>query len=279
MLIYVKTFIEIKNDIFVSYMSDNSKNMPKAKISAFIITYNEERNLSKTLEKLTWCDEIIVVDSFSTDRTVAIAEQFGAKVIQRKFEGFGVQKQVALDACQYQWKLSIDADEVLDDQLIASIQRVLEDDQGYQGYYIKRRQVFMGRIFKFGDESGRKILRLVSAGAYFTKDVVHELLKYEGKSAVLDGYMLHDSYASYHAYVDKMNSYSSLNASKALLKRKNYSFIQVVLKPKFQFFRKYIINLNFLNGVEGYYWSKLSAYYVFLKCLKVQEAYRKKEQD
>lgn len=253
--------------------------MPKAKISVFIITFNEEKNLTQTLEKLTWCDEIIVVDSFSTDRTVAIAEQFGAKVIQRKFEGFGSQKQAALDACQYGWKLSVDADEVLDDQLIASIQYVLENDQGYQGYYIKRRQVFMGKIFKYGDESRRKILRLVGEKSYFTKDAVHEVLVVDGRIGILDGYMLHDSYSSYQDYIKRLNAYTSLNAEKALQKGKNYSTFQIVLKPKFQFFRKYIINLNFLNGLEGYYWSKLSAYYVFLKCLKVQEAYRKKDQD
>lgn len=251
--------------------------MPKAKISVFLITFNEEKNIGKTLDKLTWCDEIIVVDSFSTDRTVEIAEQFGAKVIQMNFEGFGRQKQAALDACQYPWRLSIDADEVLDDKLISSIQQVLESDQEYQAYYIKRRQVFMGKIFRYGDESGRKILRLVSDGARFTTDAVHEVLQTDGKIGVLEGYMLHDSYASYHAYVNTMNSYTTLNVEKALKKGKNYSFLQVLLKPKFQFFRKYFLNLNFLNGIEGYYWSKLSAYYVFLKCLKVKEAYHKRK--
>lgn len=135
----------------------------------------------------------------------------------------------------------------------------------------------MGKVFKYGDESGREILRLVSEGAQFTQDVVHEVLQYKGKSGVLQGHMLHDSYASYHAYVNKMNSYTSLNAEKALKKGKNYSLLQVLIKPKFQFFRKYILNLNFLNGIEGYYWSKLSAYYVFLKCLKVREINKQKQ--
>ncbi|MGJ1324198.1 glycosyltransferase family 2 protein [Sphingobacterium faecium] len=250
--------------------------MFKAKISAFIITYNEEKNLAKTLEKLTWCDEIIIVDSFSTDRTVAIAEQFGAKVICQEFEGFGKQKQTALEACQYEWKLSIDADEILNDQLIASIQKVLVNDNNCKAYYIRRRQIFMGKTFKYGDESGRKILRLVSGNARFTQDVVHEVLQFEGKSSVLEGFMLHDSYSSYQAYINTLNAYTSLNAEKALKSGKNYSQIQVLIKPTFQFFRKYILNLNFLNGLEGYYWSKLSSYYVFIKCVKVREIYNKK---
>lgn len=252
-------------------VAHNSNNMPKNKISAFIITYNEEKNLPKTLEKLTWCDEIIIVDSFSTDRTVAIANEFGAKVITKKFEGFGKQKQTALEACQYQWKLSLDADEVLDDQLITSIKQVLLNNTDCKAYYIKRRQVFMGKIFKYGDESARKILRLVSDRASFTQDIVHEVLKSEGKTEILDGYLLHDSYASYEAYMNTVNKYTSLNAQKALKKGKNYSLLQVVVKPKIQFLKKYLLNLNFLNGIEGYYWSKLSSYYVFIKCLKVRE--------
>ncbi|UIR56306.1 glycosyltransferase family 2 protein [Sphingobacterium sp. SRCM116780] len=249
--------------------------MPKAKISAFIITFNEENKLAQTLKKLTWCDEIVVLDSYSTDRTVEIAKEFGAKVIFQKFEGFGKQKQSALEACQYTWKLSVDADEVLDDLLISNIQKVLCSESKFKAYYIKRRQVFMGKIFKYGDESARKILRLVSEEVRFTKDIVHEVLKYEGEIGVLDGYMLHDSYASYDAYVNTMNKYTNINAEKAYSKGKNYSILEVLIKPKFQFFRKYILNLNFLNGVEGYYWSKLSAYYVFLKCLKVREYYKK----
>lgn len=249
--------------------------MLKAKISAFIITFNEENNLAKTLERLKWCDEIIIVDSFSIDRTVEIARQFGCKVLQQNFEGFGKQKQVALEACQYHWKLSLDADEVLDDQLIASIKQVLIGDNDSQAYYIKRRQVFMGKTFKYGDESNRHILRLVSEGARFTADVVHEVLVSEGKSGLLEGYMLHDSYASYRTYIDTINKYTSLNAEKALEKGKNYSLLEVVVKPKLQFLKKYILNLNFLNGIEGYYWSKLSSYYVFLKCLKVREINKK----
>jgi len=129
MLIYVNITFHRKL-IPLSYtFVVNSNNMPKAKISAFLITFNEEKNLIRTLEKLTWCDEIIIVDSFSTDGTVEIAKQFGAHIIQQKFEGFGKQKQTALDACQYEWKLSVDADEILDDRLIGSIKQVLLNDR------------------------------------------------------------------------------------------------------------------------------------------------------
>lgn len=242
-------------------------------ISAFIITFNEERNIAACLARLSWCDEIIVVDSGSTDNTVAICESYGAKVYQHAFEGFGPQKNYALSLCQHPWRLSLDADELMDDALIASIQAVQAQryEEAAAGYFIKRRQVFMGKAFKYGDESARKILRLVKASASFTEVKVHELLQVEGPKAVLSGILAHNSYLSFADYLQTLNKYTSYNAEKAFLKNKNYSQLEVLLKPSIQFFRKYIINLNFLNGMEGYYWSKLSAYYVFMKCLKVRE--------
>lgn len=243
----------------------------RTKISVFIITFNEEKNLSKTLDQLKWCDEIVIVDSFSTDLTVKIAEAYGAKILYRKFDGFGRQKQFALASCQHEWRLSVDADEILDEELINNIQKMLQSSQTFEAYELKRRQVFMGKIFKYGDESARKILRLVKKQAYFTDDAVHEVLMSPGSIGVLNGFMLHDSYVSYTAYIQTMNTYTTLNAEKAFVKNKNYSKLEVIIKPIFQFIRKYFLNLNILNGVEGYYWSKLAATYVFFKCLKVRE--------
>lgn len=252
--------------------------MTKTPISAFIITLNEAHNIASCLERLAWCDEIVVVDSGSTDDTVAICTSFGAKVYTHAFEGFGAQKNYALACCSHPWRLSIDADELLDDRLISGIQAVqaLPFEEAAAGYYLLRRQVFMGKAFKYGDESARKILRLVKKGAQFTNVKVHELLEVEGTKAVLSGILAHDSYQSFSHYLQTLNKYTSYNAEKAFLKGKNYSNFEVLVKPSIQFLRKYLLNLNFMNGVAGYYWSKLSAYYVFMKCLKVRE-YRERQ--
>ena len=131
----------------------------KHKISIFIITYNEAHIISKCLEKLKTFDEIIVVDSGSTDATVSICESFGAKVISHKFENFGLQKQFALEQTTHNWVLSLDADEVLSDALISEIHNI-NHQENIKAYTIPRTHVFLNKVFKYGAESKRPILRL-----------------------------------------------------------------------------------------------------------------------
>ena len=131
----------------------------KHKISIFIITYNEAHIIAKCLEKLKTFDEIIVVDSGSTDATVSICESFGAKVISHKFENFGLQKQFALEQTTHNWVLSLDADEVLSDALISEIHNI-NHQENVKAYTIPRTHVFLNKIFKNGAESKRPILRL-----------------------------------------------------------------------------------------------------------------------
>lgn len=242
----------------------------ETKISIFIISYNEENIISKCLEKLNWADEIVVVDSGSTDKTVAICESFGAKVIYNKFENFGKQKQFALNQTKNDWVLSLDADEVLSDDLINEIQNLKLSSTCY-GYYIPRTHVFLNKIFKYGSESNKHILRFFNKKyGKFTDNMVHENLLIEGNTSKLKHDFLHYSYFSIEQYITKLNKYTTLYAQE---KNKKFSGLTILVKTKFEFFKKYFLDRNFLNGKEGFYWAVFSAYYMFTKLVKSNENY------
>lgn len=246
------------------------------KLSVFIIAFNEERIIEECLKKLDWVDEIIVVDSGSTDKTVAICEKYNAKVFHKKFEGFGQQKQFALDQTQNEWVLSLDADEVLTDELITEIKLNLEtNSKEFSGYFIKRRMVFFGKIFNYGNESNRNILRLFNKiKGEFTLNSVHEEILLKGNTKILKGHYLHHSYGSLAGFIAKLNQYTQLGASNKFAKNKKYSFLSIIIKTKFEFLKKYFIELNFLNGKSGFYWSFLSSFSTFIKCMKTNEYYK-----
>jgi glycosyltransferase involved in cell wall biosynthesis len=245
------------------------------KISVFIITFNEEKIIAKCLEKLSWADEIVVVDSGSTDKTVEICKQFNAKVIYNKFENFGIQKQFALQQTKNQWVLSLDADEVLSDKLILEIQN-LKFSNDIKAYQIKRNHVFMNKIFKYGNESNRLILRLFNKSfGKFTQQEVHEYIEIEGKIARLHNPFMHFSYPTINLYINKLNLYTSFYANNQV-KVRRFSNIKIILKINFEFVKQYFLNKNFLNGKEGFYWSVLCSFYMFTKCLKTNELYQSK---
>lgn len=246
------------------------------KLSVFIITLNEERIIEECLKKLDWVDEIIVVDSGSTDQTVEICKKYNAKVQYNTFEGFGSQKQFALDQTSNDWVLSLDADEVLTDDLINEMKAALHNEShDFQGFYIKSRMVFFGKTFHFGNESNRNILRLFNkTKGEFCLTSVHEEIVVSGNTKILKGHYLHYSYASIQAYIAKLNQYTQLGAANKFAKNKKYSLFSVLLKTKFEFLKKYLIELNFLNGKSGFYWSLLSSYSTFIKCMKTNEYYK-----
>lgn len=245
----------------------------KPKLSVFIIAFNEERIIEQCLKKLYWVDEIIVVDSGSTDATVAICEKYDAKVFYKKFEGYGEQKGFALDQTSNDWVLNLDADEILTDDLIEEIKTKLEHkDAETVGFYIKTRMVFAGTIFKYGNDSNRDSLRIFDKNqGRFNLATVHESVSVIGKTIKLKGHYLHYTSASFESYINKLNKYTSLYAVNKFKKNKSYSLLEIIIKIMVEFLKKYFIELNFLNGKAGYYWSYLSSVYSGVKCMKTNE--------
>jgi glycosyltransferase involved in cell wall biosynthesis len=240
------------------------------KISIFIITYNEEKIIEQCLKKLIWADEIIVVDSKSSDNTVAICEKYGAKVFLKDFENYGKQKQFALNKTKNNWVLSLDADEVLSDELINEIQSLDLNKNNFQGYLIPRTHIFLNKIFRYGSENKKPILRFFDkTKGSFIENKVHETIVIKGKLGKLNSEMLHFTAVDLGNAVQKQTKYSLLGGEFLFEKNKKVSIFKVIIKFPFEFIRVYFFQRNFLNGYEGFIWSMLASYSSFIKYAKL----------
>jgi glycosyltransferase involved in cell wall biosynthesis len=239
--------------------------MPLSTLSVAIITLNEADNLARTLTSVRFADEIIVVDSGSTDRTIEIAKAFGAKVFSEGWKGFALQKNSAIDKCRGTWVLSLDADEELTEELQAEIRAMLEADAEttpqVDGYRLRLRHVFLGRWMRYGgyypDMKVRLFRRLTSSGiAHFTDRPVHESVSVAGRVETMTKDFLHHGYPNLEIYLEHMNRYSTLGgrivACKGKISRSLPAFLwNVAVVPKLTFVWNYFFRLGFLDGREG----------------------------
>ncbi|SNS91267.1 Glycosyltransferase involved in cell wall bisynthesis [Granulicella rosea] len=232
-------------------------------LSVAIITLNEEENLGRTLASVSFADEIIVIDSNSTDRTVEIAESFGAKVFQEPWQGFAAQKNSAIAKCSGVWVLSLDADEELSPELRTQIRTLLPSNPPADAYFLKRRNLFLGRWIKHGGYYPDPKLRLFRrAAANFTSSPkfqdrpVHETISFDGSSATLDYDLIHHAYPTLENYLEHMDRYSTLGAKLLIANgRTSKSWLafywNVLFVPHWTFTWNYIFRLGFLDGREG----------------------------
>lgn len=244
------------------------------RLSAVVITLNEERSLPRTLDSVSWCDEIVVLDSGSSDRTVEIAQSYpNCRVVTQPFLGYGLQKRKAVAEASNDWILSVDADEVLDAGLQRSLQAWrLSGSAGPAGYYLLRRLCFMGREFRHGRESRDRVLRLFDRRrGNFTSARIHERVEVEGATETLDGRLLHYTYRDLEEYFDKFNRYTSVMAREMHGRRRRPSTLAMALRPPVTFLQYYFLHGNWLNGFPGYVWSCLAAGYRTVKYLKLYE--------
>lgn len=245
-------------------------------VSAVIITLNEEHNLRMLLPKLKWCDEIIIVDSGSTDKTVQICKEYRCKVYHRKFDGYGTQKKYAVSLARNSWVLCLDADEILSDKLIEEIKQEMKAPSA-SGYYIPMTFVFMGKKFHHGKEGWRYFMRLFNKHAgNFSEDLVHEKIELKGETKKMSANIYHYSYRNLSQYFEKFNKYSTYGAELAYKKGKKRSSATIIFAIPLNFFKYYLLERNFLNGMSGFYWSVLNAYYHFAKYIKLREIYMRK---
>ncbi|MFC5410037.1 glycosyltransferase family 2 protein [Larkinella bovis] len=245
-------------------------------VSAVMITFNSARILPAVLKALSWCDEIVVVDSGSTDQTLTIAQQAGCRILHRDFDGFGLQKGFAVTQARNPWVLVVDADEIVTDELRLEIQtRLAEVETGkrkVRGFEVPVSLVFLGRLMRYGGEYKMPHLRLFDKrfGNYNTARV-HEDVVLEGSVGRLAHHMLHDSYGSLHEYFEKFNRYTTAGARDLLGQGKRGSVAQIVFRLPITFLKEYLIKQNFLNGYPGFIWSLFSAMYPVVKYAKLRE--------
>ena len=246
-------------------------------LSVVIITLNEEANLARTLASVAWADEIVVVDSGSIDRTREVAESFHAKFFVEPWKGFAAQKNSALEKASGDWILSLDADEEVEPSLADEIRSVLAANPSVDGFWIPRKNFFLGRWIKHGGFYPDRKLRLFRRGAgQFEDRPVHEDLRIGGTTASLQHNLLHHAYPTIEGYLEHMNRYSSLGAEMAVEKNpRAFSFIDIVIRPKLTFLYNYFLRLGFLDGREGLLLHLYHAQYVSWKYAKAWERSRK----
>jgi len=254
-------------------------------LSVVIITRNEEANLPRCLESVAWADESIVVDSGSTDRTLDIARDSGAKLYQEAWKGYAGQKNSAIAKANGNWVLSLDADEAVLPELAANIQRVVRgENEKIAGYYLSRRNLFLGRWIRRGGFYPDRKLRLFRRGqGEFVERAVHETMRVEGPTGVLEGDLIHHAYPTLTAYIETMNRYSSLGAEVALQKgHASRSFaaflINTYYRPGLNLTWNYIFRGGFLDGREGFLLHLYHNVYVSWKYAKAWEAGRANQQ-
>lgn len=250
------------------------KPAPRPPISVVIITFNAERTLAKTLKSVAgWADEVLLVDSGSTDNTLAIAQTFGCRVLHHRFDGFGSQKQFAINQATNNWVLLLDADETLDLALQVSIQQAItENTDSRHSFSLARSLVFMGKILYHGGEHNRPVVRLFNRQyTHMSEALVHETVVSSGPVTLLSGTLWHDSYGSLHDYIAKMNHYTSLNARQLGKKPRRQGPLDVSARFAFKFAKIYFIKGGILDGLPGFVWAFFSAVYPVLKYTKLQE--------
>lgn len=243
-------------------------------LSIIIPTFNEAHNIHAILENIAWGDEIIVVDSFSTDETVAIAEQHRVKILQRKYIGPADQKNWAIPQAQHEWVLILDADERVPDALREEIQALLSQPQiPFDGFWIKRQNYFMGKQIKYSGWQGDAVIRLIRKEVCRYNDKqVHEEIETTGiRVGKLQNKMDHYTYKDTKHFLDKMQRYSEWSAKDYFDRTPQVSLFHLVIKPLFRFFKHFVLQQGFRDGKRGLIISAIMAWGVFMRYVHIME--------
>lgn len=248
----------------------------RLKVSAVIVCCDEEENVERCLQSLTWADEIVVVDSFSQDRTVELCRKYTSRIFQREWLGMVRQREYAVSLAQNDWVFAVDADEVITETLRNEVlMRLSEDKEDNSGYYIKRHSHYLGRWIDHGGWYPDFKLRL------FRKDKVyvggenpHDKCFVQGRTAKLNGEMIHYPYKNISRQLRTIDTYSDIVSERLFEKSPAFLLIKMIFRPPAKFLETYIYKLGFLDELPGFVISVLSSYYVFLKYAKLWERRR-----
>ncbi|SIP99049.1 Glycosyltransferase involved in cell wall bisynthesis [Chryseobacterium sp. RU37D] len=248
-------------------------------ISLAVITYNEEDNIVRLLDALKdIVDEIVIVDSYSTDNTKEICTQKypQVKLFEKAFNGYGEQKNHAINLCSNEWVLFLDADEVPDENLKKSIKKITSSVQPeFKVYNVKFNNHLGIHLIKFGGWGNVYRERLFRKDcAKYSDDKVHEYLIFNEKCGILEGRLNHYTYKSIQHHITKINKYSDMMAEKMFEKGKKINRFKIIVSPSFEFLKVFIFKLGFLDGFPGFYIARTMAYYTFLKYIKLYEKIR-----
>jgi glycosyltransferase involved in cell wall biosynthesis len=241
------------------------------KITATIITLDEERNIQRAIESLRCSDEILIVDSGSVDRTVELAEKLGARVIEAGWRGYSGQKNWAAEQASNDWILSLDADEALSEALEAEIWNLKKNGPRFDAYTMPRLAKYLGRwILHSGWYPDRKIRLYNRHKAYWVGNFVHERLQVDGRIGHLKANILHFTCDSLSEHLKSLERYTTLAARELASCKTPIGWRQLFFEPPWTFIRTYFLQLGFLDGLEGLIIAYMASFYTFLKYAKAR---------
>ena len=255
----------------------------KKNISAVIITKNEEERIRPCLESIKWADEIIIVDSFSTDKTIDICRGYTDKISQREMRGFGEQKQFAIEKATSVWILSIDADEIVTEELRDEIKGMLKEETEYNGFKIFRKNIYLGRPMRYCGWYV-PILRLFKRGkGRFNAKKVHEEIIVDGNVGLLKGEILHNTYKNISHHLEKIDSFTTYDVDeltkKGVILKPSNCLWYLVFKPMVRFLQKFILQKGIFEGTHGLILSINAAMVVFINYAKLWERQKETKKD
>ncbi len=241
-------------------------------LSVIITTYNEEVNIGACIESVAWADEILVVDSFSTDRTVEIIKSYPVRFEQREYFGSAAQKNWALDRVEHDWVLIVDADERVPEPLAREILVFLTKEPEADGYYIRRENLFVDKVIRHSGWSTDRVIRLFrrEKGRYPNRRV-HADLAVEGPTPELQNPFFHYTFRSFDQYFEKFLNYAEWGAAQAYREGRSVGFFEIAGRPAWRFFRTYFLQLGILDGRHGLVLCLLQSFGVFLKYARLWE--------
>lgn len=249
-------------------MAQQAADVAHPKISVVVTTYNEEANIAGCLDSLLWCDEILVVDSYSTDRTPEIVKSYeeAVRFCQRTYFGSAAQKNWAMDNTRHDWILIFDADERCTPKLRWEIERLLAAGPKFEAYTIRRRVYFLGKVIRFSGWQHDQVIRLVrkEAGRYPNRRV-HADMTTRGPAPLLKNSMEHYMVEDFHKYVQRIVKYSRWGAAQGWKEGKKSGLAEVLGRSVWRFFRTYIIQMGLFDGLHGLVFCMLQAYGTYLK--------------
>ena len=243
-------------------------------LSVIVITRNEEQHIARCLASVAWADEIIVLDSGSSDNTVAVCKQFSEQVFETDWPGFGPQKQRALAKASHDWVLSLDADEEVSSELMTEIQDAMQQVD-VQGFYMPRLSSYCGKTIKHGGWWPDYVLRLFRRDcSQFSEDVVHERVIVTGTVKRLVKPLWHEAFTDPTEVLHKINSYSSLGAAKLYSQHQQTNLAKAIGHGIWTFIRTYFLKAGFLDGAEGLMLAISNAEGSYYKYLKLRDLCR-----
>ncbi len=241
------------------------------KITATIITLNEERNIARAVESLRCADEILIVDSGSTDRTVELAQNLKARVIDAGWRGYAAQKNWAAEQASHDWILSLDADEALSEALEAELWNLKKSGARYDGYTMPRQARYLGRwILHSGWYPDRKVRLYDRRKAKWVGEFVHESVVVKGRVGHLESNLLHFTCDSLSEHLKTLDRYTTLAAQEIAARRLHVPLHRLIFDPAWTFFKSYVLQRGFQDGLEGLTIAYMAAFYTFLKYSKAR---------